>query len=157
MQKIKSFFVKVMVALCLTFVIIPEASVITNTPVEITAQAATYSKLTIKHVQEKLNAKGYSCGHADGVIGKKTKAAIRDYQKDHGFKITGTINKALLSALNIKAIKISYSSKNDPIVYVTEYGTKYHRAGCRYLWNSKIPMRKSEAKKSYSPCSVCNP
>lgn len=141
----------------MTFVLIPEASVITNAPAEITAQAATYSKLTIKQVQQKLNARGYKCGHADGVIGKNTKTAIRNYQKDHGLKVTGIINKALLGALNIKAIKISYSSKNDPIVYVTEYGTKYHRSGCRYLWNSKIPMKKSEAGKSYSPCSVCNP
>lgn len=41
------------------------------------------------------------------------------------------------------------------IVYVTETGSKYHAAGCRYLRRSSIPMKKSEAIKSYSPCSVC--
>lgn len=42
--------------------------------------AATYSKDTIKAVQNKLNDLGYDCGKADGVAGKKTKAAIENYQ-----------------------------------------------------------------------------
>ena len=42
-------------------------------------------------------------------------------------------------------------------VYVTRTGTKYHRAGCRYLSKSKIPMPLSRARRRYSPCSVCNP
>jgi len=42
-------------------------------------------------------------------------------------------------------------------VYVTRTGAKYHRAGCRYLSKSMIPMPLEEAKKRYGPCSVCNP
>lgn len=42
-------------------------------------------------------------------------------------------------------------------VYVTKTGSKYHRDGCRYLNKSKIPIGLSDAKKSYGPCSVCNP
>jgi endonuclease YncB( thermonuclease family) len=42
-------------------------------------------------------------------------------------------------------------------VYVTRTGTKYHRAGCRYLSRSAIPMSLKEAKARYTPCSVCNP
>ena len=45
----------------------------------------------------------------------------------------------------------------DVIVYVTKSGTKYHRDGCRYLSKSKIPMPLKEAKKKYTPCSVCKP
>lgn len=45
----------------------------------------------------------------------------------------------------------------DPIVYVTRTGEKYHTAGCRYLRQSSIPMRLSEAKRTHSPCSVCDP
>ena len=48
-------------------------------------------------------------------------------------------------------------STDDIIVYVTHTGSKFHRAGCRYLKKSSIPMKLSEAKRSYSPCSVCNP
>jgi hypothetical protein len=43
------------------------------------------------------------------------------------------------------------------IVYITRTGSKYHRAGCRYLSKSKIPISLKEAKQHYSPCSVCNP
>ncbi len=47
---------------------------------------------------------------------------------------------------------------DDPIVYVTTSGKKYHTADCRYLAKSKIPMKLSEAKaKGYTPCSVCGP
>ena len=42
-------------------------------------------------------------------------------------------------------------------VYVTRTGKCYHRANCRYLSKSKIPMSLEEAKKRYRPCSVCNP
>ena len=45
----------------------------------------------------------------------------------------------------------------DVIVYVTRTGTKYHRASCRYLAKSSIPMPLKEAKQRYTPCSVCNP
>ena len=47
---------------------------------------------------------------------------------------------------------------DDPIVYITETGTKYHRDGCQFLKKSKIPIKKSEAiKQGYTPCSVCKP
>lgn len=42
-------------------------------------------------------------------------------------------------------------------VYVTRTGAKYHRAGCRYLSRSMIPVSLSDAKLSYSACSVCRP
>jgi hypothetical protein len=42
-------------------------------------------------------------------------------------------------------------------VYVTATGTKYHRAGCRYLTDSSRPTTLTEAAKSKTPCSVCKP
>ena len=42
-------------------------------------------------------------------------------------------------------------------VYVTRTGGKYHRAGCRYLARSKIPMKLEEAQDQYEPCPVCRP
>ena len=50
------------------------------------------------------------------------------------------------------------ASADDPIVYITRTGHKYHRDGCRHLSKSKIPIKRSEAKKrGYTPCSVCIP
>jgi hypothetical protein len=40
---------------------------------------------------------------------------------------------------------------------VTRTGTKYHRAGCRYLARSQIPMALKDAVKQFGPCSVCQP
>lgn len=42
-------------------------------------------------------------------------------------------------------------------VYITRTGKKYHRAGCRYLRKSQIPISLKDAKRRYSACSVCNP
>ena len=43
-------------------------------------------------------------------------------------------------------------------VYVTRTGRKYHRATCRHLRRSKIPVSIEEAKaQGYTPCAVCNP
>lgn len=42
-------------------------------------------------------------------------------------------------------------------VYITRTGEKYHRAGCRFLRKSMIPISLGEAKRRYLPCSVCSP
>jgi micrococcal nuclease len=47
--------------------------------------------------------------------------------------------------------------QDDAIVYVTKTGKAYHRAGCRFLAKSRIPMPLGEARKRYKPCSVCKP
>lgn len=47
--------------------------------------------------------------------------------------------------------------QREATVYVTKTGAKYHRDGCQYLRQSKIPMPLSEAVKWYDPCSRCRP
>lgn len=42
-------------------------------------------------------------------------------------------------------------------VYITKTGEKYHRSGCQYLSQSKIPISLSKAKKDYDTCSKCDP
>lgn len=46
---------------------------------------------------------------------------------------------------------------DDPMVCVTRTGSKYHACGCSYLRKSSIPMKLSEAKKRFGPCSRCSP
>jgi hypothetical protein len=47
---------------------------------------------------------------------------------------------------------------DNPIVYVTRTGHKYHTEGCPYLRHSASPMKLSEAvAKGYTPCSKCDP
>ncbi len=54
-----------------------------------------------------------------------------------------------------KADELSDDSR---IVYITEWGEKYHRHDCRYLHSSSIPIDIEKAKKrGYEPCKVCKP
>ena len=59
------------------------------------------SKSTIMKVQEKLNELGYNCGEVDGKVGKKTKKALKDFQRDNGLTVDGIIGKQVKKALNI--------------------------------------------------------
>ncbi len=45
----------------------------------------------------------------------------------------------------------------EQVVYITKTGHKYHRAGCRYLRYSAIPVEKSKAQEMYGACKVCRP
>ena len=49
------------------------------------------------------------------------------------------------------------SADTESTVYITRTGKKYHRGSCSYLRYSKIPLSLVEAKRGYSPCSVCDP
>lgn len=65
-------------------------------------QLKEYSdKATIKAVQAALNANGYECGKPDGAAGKKTKAAISQFQQDNGLIVTGTITHETLAKLTV--------------------------------------------------------
>lgn len=55
----------------------------------------------VKDVQESLNKLGYHCGTADGVIGKKTKAAIKKFQKDNHCTVNGKITPDVLEQLSL--------------------------------------------------------
>ena len=47
---------------------------------------------------------------------------------------------------------------DNPIVYITRTGKKYHREGCRALKSSKIPITLKEAcDRGYTACSLCDP
>ncbi len=53
--------------------------------------------------------------------------------------------------------KVDSAETKTLTVYVTKTGEKYHSSGCQYLRKSKIAMSLNDAKRSYSPCSRCNP
>ena len=63
---------------------------------------ATPSPLTA--VQEKLNLLGYEAGPNDGLMGPKTRGAIRAFQKDAGLPVTGKIDSELLARLQSSSI-----------------------------------------------------
>jgi len=46
----------------------------------------------VKSIQSVLNNLGYDAGPADGIMGSKTREAIRLYQQDHDLPVTGKLN-----------------------------------------------------------------
>lgn len=50
-------------------------------------------------LQQRLTARGFDTQGADGVIGRNTETAIRDYQASRGLPVTGTPSQALLQGL----------------------------------------------------------
>lgn len=65
---------------------------------------------------------------------------------------TGT----LFHAVSLSAAGQTTTPQNET-VYVTKTGKKYHRAGCRSLSKSAIPMKLKDAASTYAPCGVCKP
>ena len=64
----------------------------------------------------------------------------------------------LAAVVLILLLVIGCGNKDAITVYVTETGSKYHRDGCEFLANSKIPVTLDKAKKEgYEPCKVCKP
>ena len=59
------------------------------------------SRSTVLKVQKKLNRYGYNCGTADGVMGAKTKKALKKFQKDNYLKADGLIGQKTLTALGL--------------------------------------------------------
>jgi hypothetical protein len=54
-------------------------------------------------VQEMLNSLGYDAGPNDGLMGPKTRGAIREFQTDAGLPVTGRIDSELLAQLQSNA------------------------------------------------------
>jgi len=56
---------------------------------------------SIYQVQEKLKQLGYDPGRADGILGKKTRTAIRHFQRDNGLPETGKPDEQTKARLSI--------------------------------------------------------
>ena len=64
---------------------------------------------------------------------------------------------ATLAVAQANMPPVAEPAANDPIVYVTKTGKKYHENHCRYLDHSKRALSLSAATKKYTPCKVCRP
>lgn len=59
------------------------------------------SKQEVKSIQQALNKKGFSAGHVDGIWGRDTDVAIRNFQKKQGLPGNGHLNRQTLAALGV--------------------------------------------------------
>jgi peptidoglycan hydrolase-like protein with peptidoglycan-binding domain len=64
-----------------------------------TADLTAEQRADVKSVQQTLAQAGHDPGAIDGVLGPKTSAALRAYQKANGLGETGRLDEATLAAL----------------------------------------------------------
>lgn len=90
--------------------------------------AASYS--VNKQVQQKLKNLGYYTGAIDGIIGSKSKSAIKRFQKDYGLVVDGIIGPKTLAALGLSSTSSGKYSSSDlyllaKCVYAEARGESY--------------------------------
>lgn len=64
-------------------------------------QQSQASSEVVKQAQEKLSAAGHDAGPADGIMGAKTQAAVKDFQQAKGLGASGQLDSQTLAALQI--------------------------------------------------------
>lgn len=65
------------------------------------ASASNLNKEDIEKVQKSLIDKGYNPGNVDGVLGPRTRAAIRQYQKSETLPVTGRLDADTAGKLGV--------------------------------------------------------
>ena len=81
----------------------PDVPGIAGAPAEALVQvAATMADPRVKAAQTALAAQKFNPGPIDGVMGPKTTAAIKAFQKARGMAQTGNLDVGTLSALNVR-------------------------------------------------------
>lgn len=56
----------------------------------------------VRQVQEALNGRGYDSGTPDGLMGRRTRSALEQYQRDNGLAATGRIDRQTADSLGIR-------------------------------------------------------
>ena len=64
------------------------------------AQGGAQSSDMVKQVQQKLSQEGHQI-QADGIMGPKTQAALKEYQEKNKLEATGNLDKETLSSLGV--------------------------------------------------------
>lgn len=58
----------------------------------------------VAELQEMLNARGYDCGKVDGIFGKGTEAAVKAFQKANGLDADGVVGRKTWAALETEQV-----------------------------------------------------
>ena len=75
------------------------------------SQGASQDQDTVKQAQEQLSAMGHDAGPADGIMGPKTQAAVKEFQQSKGLQASGQLDNQTLAALQTGGGSQSMSSQ----------------------------------------------
>lgn len=82
--------------------------------------ASVSDKATVRAVQEELITRGYLQAKADGQMGAKTSAAIREFEQDAGLAVTGTASPALLASLRASDLTWAEANRGQIVAEIEE-------------------------------------
>jgi hypothetical protein len=68
----------------------------------VSQQGTTPQQQRMRQAQERLRAAGLDPGPADGMLGSKTREALRQYQRSKGLRTTGELDAATQKALGVR-------------------------------------------------------
>ena len=112
----------------------------------------------VKALQNALKSAGYDIGStgADGVYGKKTEAAVRQYQMDHGLTVDGIAGKNTLGSLsNANNIGISgATAASGPIIGATIAAGGTPTLSTNSTKTTAEPEAKEETPKTETPAET---
>jgi peptidoglycan hydrolase-like protein with peptidoglycan-binding domain len=77
------------------------------------ASAPGVEQSTIKQAQEKLSSQGLDVT-ADGVLGPKTQAAVKEFQTKEGIQASGQLDQETLAALGVNEESAGSGSTSSP-------------------------------------------
>lgn len=93
-------------ALCLTLTVPAWATAGTKAPTakeqRVEKKAVHKRSEEIKKLQEALKTKGEDPGAIDGILGKKTRAAIKAFQEANGLKASGRLDEQTAEKLGVE-------------------------------------------------------
>jgi len=72
--------------------------------------AQSQSPELVKQAQEKLSAAGHDAGTADGKMGPKTQAALKEFQQSKGLQASGQLDQKTVTALGVSSSGSSSSA-----------------------------------------------
>lgn len=126
------------------------------------ALQASYDKLAKENAanEEKLEKLENKVSSSEKEIAKYKKKANKKDKTISGLrnKVSSLKEdkKQLQAKVKSQTVRPSLGSTGSTTVYITDTGSKYHRAGCRYLSQSSHSISLSNAKQmGYTACSVC--
>ena len=109
--------------------------------------AMAYSAQCARQEAEGARSSGYAEGY---------RAAAEEHENDYGSTQEHVYEEPSYSDSSSNSSSSGETSSVSYTVYITDTGSKYHRSGCQYLSNSKIPIDINEAKaQGYTACSRC--
>ena len=84
----------------------------------------------VRAAQQALKDKGHDPGSVDGVMGPKTQAALKDFQKSQGIQDTGRLDAETMSKLGVEG-RSSASGQSSPAASPSTTGSSSSESGAK--------------------------